>query len=428
MRRPTVPEVRRLVPHPGVVDAAALVEALRDAQAGLRPFDPAVLACTADLSRRLRRHPEVRAHPAIGALAWWIRPAGIAVLQRHWEHLCDVPGIVRVPRGVVFHVPPTNVDTMFVYSWLLSALSGNANVVRLSGAAAEAPGPLLATLAETIEDHPAVAASTAIVTYGHDDAVTGELSQADVRVIWGGDATVAAIRSVPMAPRATELAFPDRFSFAVLDAPAVLAADDVRMAELVAGFVNDAYWFDQLGCASPRLIVWRGEPATVDAASGRFRAVLGARLSARDEHAATSTVVAKLVHAAASAADGVVSAIDWSDNDATIATLTDLGRIPRDSPGGGLFYEARVDALDDLVPYVRRRDQTVTHDGLTEEEIVDFVRTVGARGIDRVVPVGQALTFHHHWDGHDLLQSLSRSVQVDAGSRAAVPGAPEASR
>ncbi|MFC6804089.1 acyl-CoA reductase [Deinococcus caeni] len=37
-----------------------------------------------------------------------------------------------MPRGLVFHVPPANVDTIFIYSWLMSVLAGNRNVIRLS--------------------------------------------------------------------------------------------------------------------------------------------------------------------------------------------------------------------------------------------------------------------------------------------------------
>src|SRR5229473_1854189 len=47
-------------------------------------------------------------------------------------------GVRRFPRGLVFHVPPANVDTIFVYSWALSALAGNRNVVRISPRAAGA--------------------------------------------------------------------------------------------------------------------------------------------------------------------------------------------------------------------------------------------------------------------------------------------------
>ena len=35
-------------------------------------------------------------------------------------------------------------------------------------------------------------------------------------------------------------------------------------------FFNDAYWFDQAGCSSPRLVAWCGEPEQTRAASADF--------------------------------------------------------------------------------------------------------------------------------------------------------------
>lgn len=396
-------------------DVDDVVATLREAQRGLTAFDPVVVEFANDLSRRLRRHGDVRRFPAMGALAWWIRPATIEGLRAHWSHLCDVRDVVRAPRGLVFHLPPTNVDTLFVYSWLLSALTGNANAIRISPRAADAGGPLLDTVITTLADHPVVGSTTALVSYGHDTSVTAAFSASDMRVIWGGDETVAAVRAVPMAPHAIELAFPDRFSFAVFDAHAVSSLSGAELGDLVHRFVNDAYWFDQLGCASPRLVVWRGSAADTANAAHHFHDALRSQVRERAEDIATSAVVAKLVHAASSAADGVVGRIDWSANEVTVATLGDVGGVAgvrRDNPGGGLFYEARIDALEQLVEHLERRDQTMTHFGFGIDELRTFASSVGARGIDRIVPVGQALTFANIWDGHDLLAAFSRSVQV----------------
>ncbi len=54
------------------------------------------------------------------------------------------------PRGNVFHVPPANVDTIFVYSWALSALAGNHNVVRISERSAAAAETILDALNGTL--------------------------------------------------------------------------------------------------------------------------------------------------------------------------------------------------------------------------------------------------------------------------------------
>ena len=397
MRAPTVDDV---------------VGRMRAAAGPLTPFGAEVTAFAADLSRALRRDPVTRADPAVAALAYWIRPAHLVQLQQEWQIRNDRDDrIVRVPRGVVFHIPPTNVDTLFVYSWLLSALAGNANVIRLSPSVESTA--LLRVIDDVLAQHPIVAGATVFVRYGHDDARTAELSTADVRVIWGGDDTVAAIRRVPLAPHATELVFPDRFSFALLDASAVRTSSEAELKDLATRFFNDAYWFDQLGCASPRLVVWRGDRQSTAAAAERFYDALAQELVRREHTTATGAVIAKLVHAADSAAAGRVESIVWDRSDLTIAQLRALDSVVRDGPGGGLFYDVRIEELSELAAHVVRRDQTLTHYGFSAEELRALARTLNGRGVDRLVPVGQALTFDRFWDGYDLLGSFTRCVVVD---------------
>lgn len=411
-------DVQQLAPQQRHLDAEMLVAELREHQHQLTPFNDQIVAFAADLARRLRRHPAVRDHPAIGALAWWIRPASIEQLRGHWDYLCGVPDIIRTPRGVVFHLPPTNVDTMFVYSWLLSALAGNANIIRLSTTASDNTGPMLDTINAALNDHQTIADTTAIVTYGHDREITAGLSTADMRVIWGGDHTINTIRQIPLAPRATELAFPDRYSYTIIDSQAVLKHTSEGLDQLIAHFINDAYWFDQLGCASPRLIIWHGAPHLTQPASERFHTHLIKQLALRQQATATSTVIAKLVHTSATAADGTTTSINWTNNSATFAEIEHLARIPRDSPGGGLFYQTQINDVTELPVHIQPRDQTLTHHGLTRSELTQLAHSVGSRGIDRIIPIGQALNFHHNWDGYDLLQQFSRGVHLVVDERA----------
>ena len=169
---------------------------------------------------------------------------------------------LRVPRGLAFHVPPSNVDTLFVYSLMASFWSATSTwcACRATGRPSRwrccarcfgpcSPRQRFAELADEL----------AVVSYGHEPEPTAALSRAaDVRLLWGGDETVDRVRAVPSGPGRHDLTFGDRFSFAVLRPGAVLEADDEARATLAERLYNDAYWFDQVGCASPRLLVWVG--------------------------------------------------------------------------------------------------------------------------------------------------------------------------
>lgn len=365
----------------------------------------------ADLSRHLRKG-RLSEEPAVAALSYWIRPASIRQLAEKWREENRVLDLVRVPRGVVFHLPPTNVDTLFVYSWILSAAVGNANVIRISPRALEATRPLLAVVSQLLLEHRQIGSTTAFVSYGHDARFTEELSSADIRVIWGGDESVRAIRTVPLPPNSSEVAFADRFSLAALDADAVERLGPPELLDLARKFFNDVFWFDQLGCASPRAIVWCGETPVIDRAADRFWNAVQEEVERRGTEIPASTAVAKLVYSAELSIDGVASEVEWRDSRLTRARSAGGMDFQRESPGGGMFIEHRVPSLPAISPMLVRKDQTLTYFGIPESDLLEVA--CSAAGIDRCVPVGTALEFGRFWDGLDLLATFSRIVDVRA--------------
>ena len=81
----------------------------------------------------------------------------------------------------------------------------------------------------------------------------------DIRVIWGGDNTIAELRKSPISPRATEITFADRYSLAVIDSDVYLERENRERAAL--DFYNDTYLSDQNACTSPQVVVWLGNRA-----------------------------------------------------------------------------------------------------------------------------------------------------------------------
>jgi hypothetical protein len=397
-----------LVPRAERQALGALIEDFEEVDS-VPAFDEGRVRFMADLSRDLRRRG--RGRPEIEALAFWMRPAEVTRLHQQFRELGDATTLL-MPRGTVFHVPPANVDTIFVYSLVLSLLTGNRNVVRLSGRSIDAAKPILDAMRAVCCEHPVVAASLKVITYGHEDAISRALTDAcDVRVLWGGDATIAAFRRLPLPPHATELAFADRFSMSAFKVDSYLALPDDQRTQLADRFVNDTYWFDQLGCSSARLIAWVGK-GPLDGCTEDFHARVRERAAAKGYSVDAGAALGKLGQSFRSMIDGHITGFHWYDNSEVVLDTDSFPPARGEFCGSGLFYQWAIPDLATLVPHVRREDQTLATFGFLAEELRDLATRLQGRGIDRIVPVGQALAFNRVWDGHDLLQAFTRLVTI----------------
>lgn len=375
------------------------------------------------LSRALTTDPAARAHPELVALGFWLRPAHLQRLMAGITRRADDPVdadaatdlALPLPRGLALHFAPGNVDTLFAYSWLVALLCGNRNLVRLSSRHSPQTQVLLTLLGRLLDEPTwsAIAGRVAVLRYDHDDAFSARLSSlCDVRVVWGGDAAVRSLRALPLPPHATELCFPDKTSLAVLQAEAVAALAPAALTRLAQGFAADAYSFGQRACSSPRVVAWLGTADAVAAAQAGFWPAVTTAAQRLHHGLGAAEAVAKEVAAALLAMDADVH---YSNDGPSL-----VKRVWLDTPalhaqvhcGGGLFLETRITQLDALRPLLDRRVQTVATYGVPRQAWLDWVQQAGPRGIDRIVPLGQALDFAPVWDGLDLWQAFTRQLTL----------------
>ncbi len=378
------------------------------------PFAEERIRCMAAFAKSLGRRSA--AHPEIRALAFWLRRAELERMAKRFAAALPT-GSIRQPRGIVFHVPPSNVDTMFAYSWAISMLLGNANIVRLSARTQGQGDLIIDVLNETLADHPEIAQGNVMVEYGHDDKISARLSAVcSTRVVWGGDSTIATFRRWPLAPHATEVNFADRTSLAVLDSRRYAELAEVNRDSLATRFVNDNYFFDQMGCSSARLVAWIGADIDEDVQAD-FYARVGTAARAKGYLADASVSIAKLGQAYRSAIDMDAKRLKQSSPEVTVLEMDRSVVAPEDFVGGGFFFQVEIGSLSDLAPIITRRHQTMAVFGVDQADAEQFVRDLRGRGIDRIVPIGGALSFDHAWDGMDLFVEFTRQVTVATGQR-----------
>lgn len=361
-----------------------------------------VMAFTQALSTALMQRPACREFDELVALGFWLRKAS---LTRFTESL---NGTFK-PLGLVVHYTPANVDTMFVYSWVCALLMGNRNIVRLSSQQSALQQTLLHTLLDVLNaaEFSDIANANQFIQYDHKSESGDELSVlADARVLWGGDDSVLQIRELPCKPRCRDISFADRHSACVINGEAFSGAtteQQVRLAELIW---RDMQPYLQQACSSPRALVWVGDNRAKEAlleAIGRCAHSANAPETLRNEQLVFSQWLVASGEATAYQFNGRVCSIELSSGNALVSPA---------HPGNWILPVHSISSLNDLAALTTPKLQTLSYWGFAKDDMVKFLAQPSITGIDRVVPVGEALQFSPDWDGYELLTQLARKVVV----------------
>ncbi len=380
-----------------------------------QPFATESINFIGAFSKAVLTDSSMRSFPELMALAHWMRKAHILEIKDRFNAECGDG--VFLPRGIALHFAPSSVDSMFVYSWFLSLLMGNLNIVRLSTRRGDQLTQLIATLNSILArpEFAAVRERSLVVSFEHDDAITQALSaRCQIRVLWGGDQAITRLRQVPLPPLATEVVFADRFSFSAMKAAAVLEQDEAGFHQLIRNFFTDSFWFDQMACSSPRMVVWIGTPVDIAEAKQRFWPALKAYVAEQKVQYPAAVGITRLTTLYTYAAGGEVDAILSSPMEvpARAHLNSDATRFRDSHSGSGMFLEQECEGLRELLRLIEPKDQTMSAFGFKRSELQEFARELPKRAIDRIVELGKSINFSRVWDGVDLLRVFSRQIEI----------------
>ena len=94
-----------------------------------------------------------------------------------------------------------------------------------------------------------------------------------------------------------------------------------------------------------------------------------------------------------------------------------LGKLPDEihsfKGNCGYFFEYDAKELNEIIHIISNKFQTMTYFGLDKLYLKDFVIDNKLNGIDRIVPIGQALDISLTWDGFCVIESFSRIVDYN---------------
>lgn len=374
-------------------------------------FSDTVCDFLGELSTALRKDPEVKNYPDIITFAFWIRMAN---LQKYKQKYIEKG--FRLGKGMVFHIAPSNVPINFAFSLVFGLLAGNSNVVRVSSKEFAQTRIVCKNIERVLETekYPQVKENITILSYPHDAEITNYFSGlCSMRVIWGGDATIAEIRKSELSPRASDITFADRYSFSILDAKAIEELEESGLKKLADAFFNDTYLIDQNACSSPHLLIWKLGDIKAEHLSfiqNKFWKAIAEsaqKWEIKDIHASEKYLLA----CEYSIQYPEIKKLHRYSNRLYVMDLENLSVQTQQIRGKfGLFSQMEIEDYRKLLPVMQKNTQTITYFGISPEELVRFIVEQGVEGVDRIVPFGKSLELDLIWDGYDIIDSLSRII------------------
>ena len=370
-------------------------------------FDDTVISFLNDVSREIMKNKAARLYSDVVTFAFWIRKTSMLKMKtRFFEESAPL----RLGRGIAFHIAPSNVPVNFAYSLVSGLLCGNINIVRVPSKQFPQVDILADAFAKTLDDYEELKPFVVLVRYMRDKEINDFFSSVcDVRIVWGGNNTIAELRKSPLPPRSTEITFADRFSIAVIDSDAYMDSDDKR--GIAENFYNDTYFSDQNACTSPRLVVWMGS-----------RIKEAKELFWKEEHALAAKKyqfqdiqgVNKLTTFCLAAME--FDCIRKEEGEDNLLFRINNAEIPDDlmdyRDNSGYFYEYDCKDILELRSLCNNMScQTIGYIG--DSSLFEPLIKSGIKGVDRVVPIGRTMDFDLIWDGYNLPALMTRTVVIE---------------
>lgn len=312
--------------------------------------------------------------------------------------------IRHVPRGLVCHWVAGNVPLLPLFSWAISVVLGNRNVIRLSSRQNDVVSPFLEVLQQLSEAGKVIANETVVVSFDSDNVSAHRLMSeaADARIAWGGQEAVSSIRGLPTHWECEDIVFGPRVSMAVVD-PAVIDAGGIRR------LATDVVVFDQMACSSPQSIFVKARRNSKEFQSfrDRFSREFDTLSSAYPRHALDFSETYQIgLDRARVLLDGGEISRDRS----TSWTVAVVDR-PNDTVQCANRFVQLIpfEALDEVFPLIPRNIQTVVS-LLGTDDLAEFTEIAAKLGVCRFPRPGEGNNFENPWDGTGLVSRLTRAV------------------
>lgn len=377
----------------------------------LKPFSKEVVSFLDDFSRQINLRKDIKDFPDIKGLAFFCRKQNIMNFKKKYYNTDRI----RFGLGLVFHITPSNIPTNFMYSLIFGLISGNSNIVKVPSRKFEE----IKIICEEIENllrkkkHLILKKMVRILRYNSEDnEITKNISEiSDARLIWGGDETIKEIRKVETKARTIDVTFADRYSICMINSEKLLKLPNYKFKIFMKNFYNDTYEVDQNACSSPHIILWQGNKK-IDA-KNKFWKNLNLLVEKNYHPPSISSVDNYCRFSKELLKNNNLASFNVLNKSLYVMKLKKINaKSFVKKSKWGFFYELDINKLQNIKHLIKKKLQTITYFGYSKKFLVKFFSENNFNGIDRIVPIGQALNINLVWDGYDLTTKLTREIEI----------------
>ncbi len=374
------------------------------------PYNENILNFLEELSKRLSKIKNVAKYPDILAAAFFCRKANLINKKKDFLKFNEF----RVGLGLTMHISPSNTPINFFYTLIFGLITGNTNIVKVPSN----PFPQIDLICKTINEllkkkFKYLTKYIKIIRYDKNNKeFINKISLiCDARVIWGGDETINEIRKNSLKPRAFDVSFADRYSLCIINTKKFLDLNQNQKQKIINNFYNDTFILDQNACSSPHLVLWEGGGSKK--AKQLFWNLLDKTTKSKYQ-LFESSAVDKYTQICKSLMQNTnIKKYTFFGNTLSALELKKIDNKIVDYRGQwGYFFDYDLKKISDFKFLHSKKIQTITYFGFNPKLIKNIILKYNLSGIDRLVPIGQALDLSFIWDGYDINKILTRVIDI----------------
>jgi hypothetical protein len=361
------------------------------------------------ISKTILNEKKCKTFPDLASFAFWCRQSNIIKIKNSLKKN-------RFGRGIVLHICPSNVAMNYAYSLAFGLIAGNTNIVRLPSVKFPQVNILNNIIKHQLKKKKFKIFNKRIclIAYKKSDDISNKLSMiSDARLIWGGDQTINTFKKYETKPRVVDLYFANRYSLCLINSKKFNKLKDIQIKDLARKFFIDSYTMSQNACSSPKSLIWSGSlflkkkelfwNELSDVTSNKFD--FDITLSNKKMLNLNRIVLSKNIKGKIEFKKFNLVRIKYKKNE-----------IPKNleslQPNLGTFFEFEISKNSILKKFISSRTQSLTYFGYNHFELLDLIKKNNLSGIDRIVKIGNAFEMSHIWDGSNIIENLSREIQI----------------